>query len=124
MSLGDIVYEFFTFLDNLKLYHWTCTSYARHKASDELHEEMSKLVDHFVEAASSNYGRPTVPDGKSSVPLHVWSDDDAVTALQDFSSYLTVKVPQLVHEDDVDLLNVRDEMVTKINNTVYLFTFS
>ena len=46
---SDCLLTFMTILDQIKLYHWQTTSYSRHKATDELHEQISELVDKFIE---------------------------------------------------------------------------
>jgi DNA-binding ferritin-like protein len=43
------VIEFLKILNMIKLYHWKTTSYATHKATDELYSKLSDNVDHFIE---------------------------------------------------------------------------
>ena len=49
MKHDKIVTEFLQTLNMIKLYHWKTESYAAHKATDELHEHLSKNIDQFVE---------------------------------------------------------------------------
>ena len=45
----DITMIFLYILNTIKLFHWKTTSYALHKATDDLHGKLSGLVDSFVE---------------------------------------------------------------------------
>jgi len=38
--------------------------------------------------------------------------------------YLQDKLPENLDKKDTDLINIRDEMMGLLNNTLYLFTFS
>ena len=46
---GDFILRFMEMLNTIKIYHWSTLSYPTHKATDELHEKMSELVDSFIE---------------------------------------------------------------------------
>jgi hypothetical protein len=50
---------FFELQNNIQLYHWTCTSFARHKASDQLYKELNKLLDKYVEVCFGKHGKQT-----------------------------------------------------------------
>jgi hypothetical protein len=119
------VYEFFYFLNNLKVYHWATGSYARHKASDDCFSKIQALMDQFVETYIGKYGRQQILHFKakhSSIPVRVISDADAKNLLKHLILYL--KDLQLDSVQDSDLVNIRDEMVSSLNQTMYLFTLS
>ena len=46
---SHIVHTFLIMLNTVKLYHWKTTSYATHKATDDLYAKIGDLIDHFVE---------------------------------------------------------------------------
>jgi len=51
-SLGfkeEIVQKFLVLLNTVKLFHWKTTSFAAHKASDELYSSLNSNIDKFVE---------------------------------------------------------------------------
>ena len=48
MSAANIHF-FFTMREQIKLYHWQTHSYSRHKATDEVIENLDKNIDEFVE---------------------------------------------------------------------------
>lgn len=97
---------------DLKLHHWTTESFARHRASDALHGAMSDLTDRLVEASIGRMGRGKV------LPGHGVSDADSVHRLVKMRE----RLQQFNASDAPDLLAIRDEMVEKINATLYLYT--
>lgn len=115
---------FLSFDINLKLYHWMTQSYARHKATDDLHEKVLGLGDTFVEAFIGKYGRPT-NFTKKDMQQDIFSLNDTSIHkyLDDCVRYLTKDILKYIKEDkDVDLINIRDELITDISQTKYLFT--
>ena len=114
MSLEHIEF-FFDFQLNLKMYHWSTCSYARHKASNELGEKLLENIDRFVELYIGRYSRPKMSK-KHNISYTIISDKDMVGYLKGKRDYLE----KLQLTDD--LANVRDELVENINQTLYLFT--
>jgi hypothetical protein len=123
MGCETIVQVFFHMLLNIKLYHWETIIFARHKASDDLHGELSDLIDTFVEVYMGRYSRP---EFKSSFDIKVKQlDDSNVTdVLNEYIKFLKYELPKYVKESDTDLLNIRDEMLSNLNKTLYLFTLT
>lgn len=118
-----LVNIFFHMLDNIKLYHWKTISFARHKATDELHESMSGLVDQFMEVYIGKYGRSRI-NTTSSITIKNLSDENAEQELQNWVKILQSGLDDFVDEYDTDLLNIRDEMLGLLNKTLYLFTLN
>ena len=122
--MANIVHDFLEFSAQVKLYHWQTKVYARHVASDKLFGEINELIDKFVEIYIGKNGRPTLPTTQRSLKLDNLSDEDMVKYLQKWIRYLQDKLPEMLDKKDTDLINIRDEMMGLINNTLYLFTFS
>ena len=122
-----IVEMFLEMLNTIKLYHWKTTSYSQHKATDELHENLSKHTDKFVEVMigklPTDVDRNRVTYNGNSIPIYDFKDkgtfiqklNQYIVILQDFSNRFDTKT-------DSDLLNIRDEMMSDINQTLYLFS--
>jgi DNA-binding ferritin-like protein len=118
--MSDFVKYFFQLQNNIKLYHWNTTSFARHKASDELYEKIIELSDEFMEIYMGKYGRPN--KGKAnSITLKVWTDKDISEYIRTCLKDLEVLSLQL-SQKDTDLLNIRDELMGKLNQTLYLYS--
>lgn len=114
------------FLVSIKLYHWKTVSYARHMASDNLHTGLSSLFDEFVEAFQGEKERVFL----KQTHMKIYNIDDENTSFylsglinfltDDFENYLKSKGVKTTSH----LLNIRDEMVTLLNKTNYLFTLN
>jgi hypothetical protein len=125
MENQPIVELFFEMLHTIKLYHWKTTSYAQHKATDELHEKLSENTDKFVEIMIGKLptSRDRVQYRGDSIPIYDFQSkqefikklEHYISILQDFNNRFDSKI-------DSDLLNIRDEMSGDINQTLYLFS--
>jgi hypothetical protein len=90
--------------NQMKIFHWQTESYAQHKAFGKVYDNLSGLIDDFVEVCMGKHGRPSF-QGEFNIPLFSFS--------------------QLYNpETDSDLLNIRDEMLAEMNRLKYLLTLS
>lgn len=123
MGCESIVQVFFNIILNLRLYHWSTISYARHTGSGALYDTLSELSDQFVETYMGRYKRP---EFKSTFNVQVkqFNDANIVDALREYVQFLKYEVPNYLKDSDTDLTNIRDEMVGEINKTLYLFTLN
>jgi DNA-binding ferritin-like protein len=117
----SIIKVFFHMTLTIKLYHWQTKVYARHKASDDLFNELQTLIDTFVEVYIGKYKRPEYNE-KISITFQEVSDDDIIKTLNKYVSFLIKDLPQQLQTQDTELLNIRDEMLQLFNKTLYLFT--
>jgi hypothetical protein len=101
----------------LKTYHWKTDKYSRHVGSEKVLDELSELVDNFVETYQGRYGKIALDGFSIIVTQH--SDKSIVTYLDSLGKYLRSFDDLLV---DTDLLNIRDEMLGVVNRGLYLFT--
>lgn len=113
-------------LDTIKTYHWRTHSYSTHKATDELHEKLSEKTDEFAEVLLGKIG----PDRFASLNIPsvrvrvLKTNAEAESAARNYIASLAnlSANPNLSHHMDVDLLNIRDEMVAMLNRFLYLLT--
>lgn len=125
MSSQPIVELFFEMLHTIKLYHWKTTSFAQHKATDELHEKLSEHIDKFVEILIGKL--PTTRDRVQyrgdSIPIYDFQNkQDFIKKLEQYNVTLQNFSNRFDSKIDSDLLNIRDEMLGDINQTLYLFS--
>ena len=52
----EITIKFLEMLMMVKLYHWKTTSYATHKATDELYTSLNENIDKFIEVLLGKAG--------------------------------------------------------------------
>ena len=129
-DIADHILCFLELLNTIKIYHWSTLSYPTHKATDELHEKLSTLVDSFIEIYIGHCSR-----GKGAgagVPtFHFGSAKDASISFcecKSLDAFCKVLDDNIVHLKGLterlngytDLVNIRDEMVGALAKTLYL----
>lgn len=116
---------FLSLQSQLRMYHWQTKSYARHKATDKLISRIVELSDTFIEThmGASGGNRPMAPPVGTAWGLKNLDDDEISAYLESVAAFLTGTLPTHVHHLP-DLLNIRDEMLSAVNQTLYLFTLA
>jgi len=120
---AEIVNIMLTLRNQVKIYHWETMSFSRHKATDKLVDKLDDAIDTFVEVYIGKYGRPNLTSKTGRIQLRNYKDEEASALLQEGINWLTNKLPTLLKPNDTDLLNIRDEILAHLNQTLYLFTF-
>lgn len=120
--MSKILAFFLQLETQIKLYHWQTTSHPRHVASDSLHKEITGIMDTFMEVYIGKYGRTCLQNPRSIKLMNV-TDAQAENVVKAAIAFLLDELPTLLNPTkDTDLLNMRDELVAKLNQTLYLFT--
>ena len=127
-DIADHILCFLELLNTIKIYHWSTLSYPTHKATDELHEKLSELVDSFIEIYIGHCAR-----GKGNgVPVFRFkSEKDASIEFcecKSLEAFCKVLDDNIVHLEGLteklngytDLVNIRDEMVGALAQALYL----
>ncbi len=130
-SSAEYILRFLEMLNTIKIYHWSTLSYPTHKATDELHEKMSELVDSFIEkyighlsrrseGGSSTTGVPVFKKGAAAVVgfCECKSLEIFCRKLDEYISYMEGLTKRL--DGYTDLVNIRDEMVGAVAQALYL----
>jgi len=120
---GEIVNLMLTLRNQVKIYHWETMKFSRHKSTDDLVGKLDDSIDKFVEVYIGKYGRPKLTSRTGTIRLRNFTDDEATEVLKQAIQWLTVRLPTLLSNKDTDLLNIRDEILSDLNQTLYLFTF-
>jgi Family of unknown function (DUF5856) len=110
--------------DTVRMYHWQTRSHARHVATCQLLSALLPLIDTLVETYMGRYQRPNY--GGEGVSLHIpeLSEASAVEILHAYGKWLKLEFPTFLKAHDTDLLNIRDEIVALIHQTLYRFTLA
>jgi hypothetical protein len=119
--MAQITEFIFSIQTNIKLYHWTTKSFARHKAADELVDKILELGDKFMEVYIGKHGRQTLKK-PTNIKIMNLDDHSVIDYLDSSIKFLEIDIFKLIKKQDADLLNIRDEMLSTINQTKYLFT--
>jgi hypothetical protein len=120
---GEIVNLMLTLRNQVKIYHWETMQFSRHKSTDDLLGKLDDSIDKFVEVYIGKYGRPKLTTKTGTIRLRNFSDEEGPQLLKQAIEWLTTRLPTLLSSKDTDLLNIRDEIVADLNQTLYLFTF-
>lgn len=118
--MNEIASTLIAIQTQLKFLHWQTKSYARHQAYGGAYDDMTGLIDSFVEILMGKYGR--VP----ALPFKIFNrnEKDAMSFIDETSRYLLSLDDMLNPKTDTDLLNIRDEMLAVFNKLRYLLTLS
>ena len=122
MNIHTNVNFFLTLQAQLKIMHWQTKGYARHIAFGDIYDSLDELVDEYVEVAMGKWGRFTVDNKTNTIVYKNLSEINMVEFLQDFKGKLYLITTELDQEKDTDLLNLKDEILAKINKLAYLLT--
>jgi hypothetical protein len=122
----EITVVFLEILLMIKLYHWKTTSYATHKATDELYTKLNANIDNFIEVLLGKSGTRTDLIGHKNIRLVDLSSLETLKREVDgFKSYLVGlndnKAMKLM--SNTDLYNIRDTILGDLNQFLYLLTF-
>ena len=121
--MGEILLYFFYIRDQMKVYHFTTNSYARHIASDTFVNNLTLNLDLFLEAMQGHEGkRLKLPNKKFQLKNE--TDKSIVNVLKEFRKWLIRLLPKQLSKNMTDLINIRDEMLSDVDKTLYLFTFN
>jgi hypothetical protein len=119
---ANIIQFYVTLRNGVKVYHWNTKSYPRHKATDQFVENIDKLTDSFVEVYIGRYGREAALGKEMVITLPGFTEKSIIKFFEEARVWLSDKLPKMLSEKDTDLLNIRDEILGEINQTLYLFT--
>lgn len=121
---ADILQVLMHVRDQVKIYHWQTMSFARHKATDDLVSSLDESIDDFAETYMGKYGRPHFTPKNSKFQVYDATDKKGHIILEECINWLTNDLPKRLKKTDTDLLNIRDEIVGKLNKARYLFTLA
>jgi DNA-binding ferritin-like protein len=120
---AHIARVFLEMLNNIKLYHWKTKSYAQHKATDELYDKLNGNIDEFVEVLLGKDESRIKLLKKRVDLLDTTNAQDFKTKIYKYRDYLIEMNEIFDAKKDTDLLSIRDEMLSNINQFLYLLTF-
>ena len=122
----DVTVRFLEILIMVKLYHWKTSSYATHKATDELYTNLNANIDKFIEVLLGKAGNRINLMGKKNISLIDLNSPERLRAeINSFKIYLVsiTNSPAMRFMSNTDLLNIRDEILGNLNQFLYLLTF-
>jgi DNA-binding ferritin-like protein len=114
----DVVIQFMEMLIMVKLYHWKTSSYAVHKATDELYTKLNEDIDRFIETLLGHSGGSRIHMTQRHIRcIDISSLPELKKEVEKYKRFLNTM--QLSN----DLSNIRDEIVGNLNQFLYLLSF-
>jgi hypothetical protein len=104
----------------VKIFHWQTKIYAKHIALDGLFDTIIANIDEFTETAMGKYGR--VDFSGVSYTFDNITDTGINNLIDGYIDTAIALDDKVDAKKDSDLLNLRDELLGKLNQTKYLLT--
>lgn len=122
----EIAVVFLEMLMMVKLFHWKTTSYATHKATDDLYTKLNANIDSFIEILLGKSGsRIDLMNNKQIKLVDLSNQESLKKEVESFKGYLVSlndnKAMQTM--SNTDLFNIRDTILGDLNQFLYLLTF-
>jgi hypothetical protein len=121
MKLDINVNLFLGLQSQLRICHWQTKGLGRHQAFGGLYEALDPLIDTFLESAMGKYGRFVLDNETKNIELNNLSEIDTKSLIIKIREILA-GMSESLDPSDTDLLNIRDEMLAKVNKFAYLLT--
>jgi hypothetical protein len=123
MSAANVNF-FFTLREQIKLFHWQTTSFAKHTATDGVIKSLDETIDKYVEIYMGTYGRPRMTPKTATVHVSNLTEKSIIRFIRAAIEYLEVDLLKGLKPRDTDLVNLRDEMLGEMNQLLFLFTLN
>ncbi len=120
MSAKDIQF-LLTLREQIKVYHWQTSSYARHKATDMAIDSLDEHIDKYVEVYMGTYGRPKFTAKTGAIGVRNLSEKQIVGFVKAAAAHLQSGFIAGLKPTDTDLVNLRDGMLGDLHQFLYLF---
>jgi hypothetical protein len=108
--------------NQFKVFHWQTQSYSKHIAYGGIYDSLSDLSDTFMEVYMGKYGRVALEGETDAILLGNIGEVNIEEFLETICEFLLSFNHSLDSNKDSDLLNIRDEMLSAINQLKYLLT--
>ena len=122
----EITVVFLEMLLMVKLFHWKTTSYATHKATDDLYTKLNANIDDFIEVLLGKTGlRTDLMSNKNIRLVDLSSAESLKREIETFKGYLVSLNDNATMKkmSNTDLFNIRDTILGDMNQFLYLLTF-
>ena len=115
----DIIINFLSIQQYIRIYHWTTPIYKKHVVSGQLYEKLDSLIDKFVETFLGKNKLTFEP-----FTITVSSNTNIISSLNSFKRFLLTDLELALNSNsamkNTDLKNIRDEMLGEVNQSIFL----
>ena len=122
----EITVVFLEMLLMVKLFHWKTTSYATHKATDDLYSKLNENMDQFMEILLGKTLRRINLQNTKTIKLIDYDNnkEKLISKINELKSYLVGldNYFKMTTMSNSDLYNIRYEILGDLNQFLYLLT--
>lgn len=114
MDINNLIQTLLFVEQQTRIMHWNTSSYSYHISYGNFYNDFSDLIDDFIEVYMGKFGT-----------IKYLETDLKLSHAIDMMQLLNITVNELEQLDnklelkDTDLLNIRDEMLSRINKLKY-----
>jgi DNA-binding ferritin-like protein len=119
---ADNIHFFISMREQIKIYHWQTKLYSRHKATDEVIKQLDENIDKYVEVYMGKFGRAKLTSRNNTIKLQNLSETSIVKFVRQCIQHLKTGLVKGLSPEDTDLVNIRDEILSDLDQLLYLFT--
>jgi hypothetical protein len=121
-----VIPKFLEMINTIKIYHWKTSSYATHKATDDLFASLNTKTDEFVEVllGKSEINRDKVLVFSGACIKSFATGAECRRIVEGYKTFL-LDLPankNFKAMANVDLLTIRDDIMALLNQFLYLLT--
>jgi len=113
--------QLLTLQNQIRIYHWQTKSYAEHKALGKLYKALDPLIDSFIEVYMGKNGVSNIGN-YADIKLLDYSPGLPTKAIDSTIEFIDKEISPILKPNDTDLMNIRDDMLSSLNQTKYLLT--
>lgn len=125
MITSSLFKSFFEIIVTVKLYHYQVKSGFKHEKCDWFFEHFLDHADQFLETMQGRdeYGRIHVDAKGLDFHIKSLSDENVQQYMTDVGRFLSDYLPTHI-ENDSELMNIRDELLSDVNQFKYFMKFT
>ena len=120
-SINKTILMFIEMLNTIKLYHWETREYSVHKATDQLYSDLNDNIDKYVESLLGK--KPTRANLNSCKKINLYAFNNFSLFKKQIEKYKNFLIEIDYSPQDSDLVSIRDEILSNLNQFTYLLSF-
>lgn len=117
-KMEQIVVELLKLQIYLQIYHWQTNSYSRHVGAGNLYTDIVDITDRIIESMQGNASKKIKMNKTFNIKITNISDTQIINLLKSYRAFIA----NSKKNKSTDVQNMFDELLEKINKTIYLFS--
>ena len=118
--MQEILEHLLQHVNQIRLFHWKTSSFARHKATDKYMNIINPIIDNIIESLQGGREKRIVDSFVAK--YQDLTEDNVMNYLKVYKHWLENHMPILLDKNETDIMNLRDELLAAVKRLMYLFT--